>query len=489
MGAIGNKKHTIEDEGIPVTDRDSLNFVGTGVTVTDDAGKTKVDIPTGVAADIKVNVFEAGIQIGTVARQLDFTDVNDFIITEDVIADQINIAIKRNIANGIAALDASGRVAKAQQHLATLHNDAAMIFTAAFTHNFLGGTLILDAAGNIRIDNSVVNVTKLKHSTNFPNFALLRNQLVADGSTAGKVSFRSKDDVPNERVFGEIKTIIEDTTAVGNLVHGSFHILVLDTNVLTNYMNFNDAKSGQIGILKPTLFADVDVFIKDNRLRIESPDGLTPVTIVNLQQTLARNLTIPIMTANQEMMLLTQIQTIFNKTFDSSNVIQAGAYDALSIASGDIGALQVLNAKIALGTAFQRKRTNSGVTAIEDFTEKISIEFILDGGGSVLTTGIKGVIRIEQDCEITRWALMADQSGSIIVDINRYTSLANYDAGTKASITGTDTPDLVSDKSDDSVALTGWTVILNEGDILEYEIDSITTIERATLSLRATKRG
>ena len=84
---------------------------------------------------------------------------------------------------------------------------------------------------------------------------------------------------------------------------------------------------------------------------------------------------------------------------------------------------------------------------------------------------------------------MAKESGSIVMDINRYTSLANYDAGTKASITGTDIPDLVADKSDDSTALTGWTVILNEGDILEAEIDSISTITRNTCSLRVSKRG
>ena len=84
---------------------------------------------------------------------------------------------------------------------------------------------------------------------------------------------------------------------------------------------------------------------------------------------------------------------------------------------------------------------------------------------------------------------MAKESGSIVIDINRYTSLANYDSGTKASITGSDTPDLVTDKADDSTALTGWTVVLNEGDILEAEVDSITTITRNTLSLRISKRG
>lgn len=39
--------HTIEDEGTPLTQRDTLNFVGAGVTVTDAGGKTVVTIPGG----------------------------------------------------------------------------------------------------------------------------------------------------------------------------------------------------------------------------------------------------------------------------------------------------------------------------------------------------------------------------------------------------------------------------------------------------------
>lgn len=42
--------HTIEDEGTPLTQRDTLNFTGAGVTVTDAGGKTVVTIPGGAGA-------------------------------------------------------------------------------------------------------------------------------------------------------------------------------------------------------------------------------------------------------------------------------------------------------------------------------------------------------------------------------------------------------------------------------------------------------
>jgi hypothetical protein len=43
-GAAG---HTVEDEGTPLTARQSLNFVGAGVTAADSGGKTVVTIPGG----------------------------------------------------------------------------------------------------------------------------------------------------------------------------------------------------------------------------------------------------------------------------------------------------------------------------------------------------------------------------------------------------------------------------------------------------------
>lgn len=179
----------------------------------------------------------------------------------------------------------------------------------------------------------------------------------------------------------------------------------------------------------------------------------------------------------------------------NSNV---ATYDPLSIVDADVSLTAlILQSKLAplvladlpFGSAFQRYRTNSGATAIENFTEESALVFTLGDNSNVITTGVKMHLRIPFDCEVTRWTLLAMQSGSIVVDVNRFTSLANFDSDTKASITGTDTPDLVADRGDESIALTGWTVVLNQGDILEAEVDSITTIERITLTLRVNKRG
>lgn len=168
---------------------------------------------------------------------------------------------------------------------------------------------------------------------------------------------------------------------------------------------------------------------------------------------------------------------------DNSN-IAAGA----AIAQSKLAAIVLAN--LPFGSAFQRYRTNSGATAIENFTENAEINFIIGNGTDVITTGIKVFLRIPFDCEVERWTVLSkDASSSIVVDINRYTSLANYDAGTKASIAGSDLPTLSSDKANESTALTGWTTVLSQGDILEAEVDSITTATRVTVGLRLNKRG
>ncbi len=47
MPAKGNRGHKIQDEGSDIADRDTMDFVGAGVTVTDDSGKTKVSVTSG----------------------------------------------------------------------------------------------------------------------------------------------------------------------------------------------------------------------------------------------------------------------------------------------------------------------------------------------------------------------------------------------------------------------------------------------------------
>jgi len=116
-------------------------------------------------------------------------------------------------------------------------------------------------------------------------------------------------------------------------------------------------------------------------------------------------------------------------------------------------------------------------------TELSSVTFIIDGGGSAISTGEKGHITLPFYGEIVSAELEADQSGSIVIDIWRDT-FANFPPTNADSITASAPPTLSSDDSVLDSTLTGWTTAFSEGDILAFNVDSITTVTRVTLTLK-----
>lgn len=125
--------------------------------------------------------------------------------------------------------------------------------------------------------------------------------------------------------------------------------------------------------------------------------------------------------------------------------------------------------------------SNSSITGAVD-----AIEFVIEGGGSAITTGIKGDLEIPFGCTIVRSTLLADQSGSIVVDIWKDT-YANFPPLVGDSITASAKPTISSSNKAQDSTLTGWTTLITAGDILRFNVDSITTITRATLSLKVTR--
>jgi len=110
----------------------------------------------------------------------------------------------------------------------------------------------------------------------------------------------------------------------------------------------------------------------------------------------------------------------------------------------------------------------------------------IDGAGSAITTGIKGDLRVPFDCTITAADIVLDQTGSIVIDVWKDT-YANYPATDADSITASSPPTVTSAVKSTDSTLTGWTTSLSAGDYLRFNVDSITTATRATLTLTITK--
>lgn len=112
-----------------------------------------------------------------------------------------------------------------------------------------------------------------------------------------------------------------------------------------------------------------------------------------------------------------------------------------------------------------------------------TITFIIDGGGIVITTGVKGFIEIPFACTILGWTLLANVSGSIVIDVWKDT-YANFPPTILDTITGTEKPTLVTVQKNQDTNLTTWITSISAGDILAFNVDSVDTIQRATLSLK-----
>ena len=112
--------------------------------------------------------------------------------------------------------------------------------------------------------------------------------------------------------------------------------------------------------------------------------------------------------------------------------------------------------------------------------------FQIDGAGSPPATGIKGDLVIPYAGVITRWTLIADVSGSMVVDLWKDT-YANYPPVAGDSITASAKPTISSALKGQSSNLTGWTTAVAVGDVIRVNLDYVSSITRATLVIEITR--
>jgi hypothetical protein len=116
-----------------------------------------------------------------------------------------------------------------------------------------------------------------------------------------------------------------------------------------------------------------------------------------------------------------------------------------------------------------------------------TITYVIDGGGSAPTTGVKGDLLIPFACTINSVTLQADQSGSAVVDIWKKTYTLNSPPTVANTITAAALPTLATAQSSQDATLTGWTTAIAANDMLRFNLNSVTTCTRITLTLKVTK--
>lgn len=140
----------------------------------------------------------------------------------------------------------------------------------------------------------------------------------------------------------------------------------------------------------------------------------------------------------------------------------------------------------SVGTSGQVLKSN-GAAALPTFQDEIAnITFVIDGGGSTITTGIKGDLEVSFACTILQVTLLADQTGSIVIDIWKDT-YANYPPDVADTITAAAKPTISAAVKSQDTTLTGWVTAVAAGSTLRFNVDSAASIQRVTLSLKVKK--
>ena len=116
-----------------------------------------------------------------------------------------------------------------------------------------------------------------------------------------------------------------------------------------------------------------------------------------------------------------------------------------------------------------------------------SIEVLIDGGGQTIATGKKVWVEVPFACTLTAYSMIADVAGAIVVDVNRST-YSNFPTTSSMPGSGKEPTITATNQKSQDTNITDWTSDdVVAGDILEFEVDSCTTITKIILSLSYTR--
>lgn len=122
------------------------------------------------------------------------------------------------------------------------------------------------------------------------------------------------------------------------------------------------------------------------------------------------------------------------------------------------------------------------VDALADAVSLRSFGITIDGGTDVITTGIKRQVRVPFSGTIVDWTLLADETGSIVMDVWRSTFAASPPV-LAGSITGTEKPTIVSAAKSEDAVLTTWNTTVTAGDVFLFVVDSVSLLTGVTLTI------
>lgn len=155
---------------------------------------------------------------------------------------------------------------------------------------------------------------------------------------------------------------------------------------------------------------------------------------------------------------------------------------------------QPLPGDVATGTLYyvtdETVTERSNGIAWESYSDSVTpsvavrkqVTLIIDGGSSVITTGFKTVVSLPVAGTWKKWRILADVAGSIVIDVWK-DIYASYPPTVADTITAAAKPTLTAALSAESSVLTGWNTAFLAGDVLGFNVDSVATVTKISLTL------
>ncbi|MBS0243562.1 MAG: hypothetical protein JSS20_15405, partial [Proteobacteria bacterium] len=206
-----------------------------------------------------------------------------------------------------------------------------------------------------------------------------------------------------------------------------------------------------LGSLTDGFMLRVRVHVTSGATPTFSPDSLTAKNIRSVYGTALPN----------GALLANGVYTLVYDSTDDAWIVGERFGDTMSTGDNpDLVAIEALS-----GTTGALRKTAANTWTLDDGTTAIIFE--KDGGGNALSTGIQGDAQIPFACTITGVTLLADQSGSCVLDIWKDT-YANYPPTNADTITASAKPTLSTALKFNDTTLTGWTTAVAAGDTLRF---------------------
>lgn len=128
------------------------------------------------------------------------------------------------------------------------------------------------------------------------------------------------------------------------------------------------------------------------------------------------------------------------------------------------------------------------LSALASDLSDAAVGYAIDGAGTVISTGVAGLgFRAPFAFTINTWTLLADQTGSITIDIWK-DSYANFPPTVADSMIGAGTKPALSSARANTASPSSWTTTsVAAGDVLFFNVDSCSTITSVSITLKVTR--